>query len=171
MNGNDKERRKSLGKMVDHHTSEESENDCVYVKRNSKDASSSSNKRRIDQNFINEKKKKLERRKTLGFTEDEMKANKGEKMSVASTQCHCRSNIDTSKKCRCQRFRHTANPNISEADLLEHETRLVILEYIKSSARQMMARSRSRSQASLTSLDSFTPVSYTHLTLPTICSV
>lgn len=143
-------------KKVDHRTSEESENDCVYVKKPSTSKDASSNKRRKENVLVDKKKKKniLERRKTLCVSSDiDMKPT--ESGRTTSTQCHCRSNVGTLKKCRCQRFRQTANPNVSEADLSEHETRLVILEYIRSSARERMMN-RSRSQSSVNSLESLT---------------
>ena len=61
--------------------------------------------------------------------------------SVTATQCHCRTSLGN---CRCRRIRQSTSDNVSESELMDHETKLIVLEFLRAlTPEQLTARSKS----------------------------
>ena len=69
--------------------------------------------------------------------------------SVTATQCHCRNYKAGLKNCRCRKIRQSVSGNVSESELMNHETKLIVLEFLRAlTPEKLTARSKSIDAAS-----------------------
>lgn len=88
----------------------------------------------------------------------------------SATLCQCRSHQGALKPCKCSARRQTVSPKISESELMEKETRLVVLEFLRGlSPEQLSARKRRSREGSVSSrksaqeiIEDLVPVSPSH---------
>ena len=99
------------------------ESDCVYVR---KPSNTSKFRKKPDER----KKYNRDRRKTMEQLES-LNENNGIERSVTATQCHCRNYKAGLKNCRCRKIRQSISGNVSESELMNHETKLIVLEFLR----------------------------------------
>ena len=71
--------------------------------------------------------------------------------SETKSHCQCRTHQGALKPCTCARRRLTRTSNISESELLENETRLVVLEFLRGTLFDELKSSRRRTEGSVSS--------------------
>ena len=112
------------------------ESDCVYVR---KPSNTSKSRRKSDER----RRYNRDRRKTMAQLENRNENDSTER-SVTATQCHCHTYRAGLRNCRCRKIRQSVSGKVSESELMNHETKLIVLEFLRAlTPEKLTARSKS----------------------------